>query len=94
MRKLIRTPAYKAARKRLNSSARLALWFVEDAIRGNPKNPGRTWVRYAVPGFDEELIVVENGDLLVAFHELLDGEISLDLLMDRKNPEPWFHDPD
>lgn len=92
MRKLIPTADYKAAKRDLSPGAKVALWFVEDAIRGRPAKPGRTWVRYVVPGFEDELTVVENGDLLIAFHEMPDGEISLDLLMDRKNPLPWYHD--
>jgi hypothetical protein len=94
VRKLIRSAAYKAARKDLSRGAKVTLWYVEDTIRGRPKKPGRTWFHFTVPGFEEELTVVENGDLLIAFHELMDGEISLDLLIDRKNPPEWFHEPD
>jgi hypothetical protein len=90
VRKLIRSAAYKAARKDLSRGARVALWYVEDTIRGRPKKPGKTWVHYPVPGFDDVMTVVENGDLLVAFHELQDGEISLDLLIDRKKPPRWY----
>jgi hypothetical protein len=90
VRKLKRSAAYKAARKDLSGAAKIALWFAEDAIRGNPNKPGRVWVHYMVPGFHDKLTVVENGDLLIAFHRLPGDDISLDLLMDRKNPPPWY----
>ena len=90
MHRLKRSPAYKAERDRLSSAARLALWFAEDTIRGNPDNPGRTWFTLRVPNFDVDLIVVENGDLLIAFHRIAANAISLDLLIDRRSPPPWY----
>ncbi len=89
--KLRPTPEYSAARRGLSLSARLALRFVEQAIAANPEEPGRSHFAYSVPVFpDIAVTVVENGDLIVAFHRVSPTLLSLDLLIDRKNPPDWY----
>ncbi|MEK6720834.1 MAG: hypothetical protein AABZ33_09215 [Chloroflexota bacterium] len=39
---------------------------------------------------DIAVTVVENGDLIVAFHRVSPTLLSLDLLIDRKNPPDWY----
>lgn len=90
--RLVLTEDYKAPKRALSASAKVALYFVEQGIESNPLNP---------PGFDLQRLpiselgdlvvtIVENGGLLVAFHVLTDGRASMDMVLDRRRGASWF----
>lgn len=88
--KLRPSPEYSAAKANLSLSAKIALRFIEQGIRADPDHR-RNRIEYTVPMFGSPTVVVEeNGDILVCFHRVDDTEVSLDLLIDRRDPPNWY----
>lgn len=85
------TSDYAAAKADLSLSARLALRFIEQGIKSDPDHRRSNRTEYTLHMFGGETVVVEeNGDLLVVFHGVGPGVVSLDLVIDRKNPPDWY----
>jgi len=91
--KLERTDDYKAQRRDLSPSAKIALYFVEQAIQSNPDEPpGFGYRRYRIPELGGIVVtVVENGELLVGYHWLIrPTTVSMDLALDRRRGADWY----
>ena len=89
--KLERTDDYKAQRKALGTSARIALFYVEQAIKSNPDDPpGFGYRRYHIPELETTVTVVENGGLLVGFHRIGSAVVSMDMALDRRRGADWY----
>lgn len=84
------TADYTAAKADLNLSARLALRIVEQGIKADPDHRiGR--IDYTSPMLRGATVVAEqNGDLIVIFHRISAMIVSLDLVIDLKNPPDWY----
>jgi hypothetical protein len=90
--KLVRTDDYKLQAKDLSPSARIALYFVERAIRGSPDEPrGFDYQIFLIPELRNIAVtVVENGGLLVGYHRAGPASVSLDLVVDRRHAPGWY----
>lgn len=87
------TREYKASKVDLSASARLALRFVEGEIRRDPDHRiNRQLIEWQ--GIGAVVVDTSARGLLVAFHRIGDSErISLDEVVDLRDPPPWYADP-
>jgi hypothetical protein len=90
--RLERTDDYKLQRANLSRSARLALRFVEQAIKGSPDEPrGFSVQQYRIPEAGNIVVtIVENGGLLVGYHRTGPGAVSMDMVLDRRSGADWY----
>jgi hypothetical protein len=90
--RLIRTERYRADRKPLSLSAKIALRFIERAIEKNPDDPpAYAWRAYRHPLYPElELRVIENGGMVIGYRRVGISLVSMDMVVDRKDPPEWF----
>lgn len=86
------TTDYDASKRDLGPSARIALRFLENEIRADPDH--RSYRQeLELPGIGS--VVVDHGarGLLVVFHRVNDGLVSLDEVIDLRHPRPWYSAP-
>lgn len=90
MATLKRTPEYRRASADLSFRARIIQRVIEQRIESDPDNHElRVHTRLA-----GAMVVVEaNGDVLVYFHRLDADAVSLDLIVDLRDPPDWFISP-
>lgn len=90
---LRRTPEYRRAMKDLRFSARLLLPAIEERIADDPDHRRH---RFDLM-FDGHPAVMErdpNADLLIYFHRVDSSTVSLDLVVDLRDPPDWFIQPE
>lgn len=91
----VRSDDCKAQAKALSVSASINLYFLEKAIAANPDAPeGFDVQRLVIAELDDlDVTTVESGSLFVAYHPLGDGLVSIDMVLDRRQPPAWYRRP-